>query len=203
MPQNDTSLTPAPVGQQVLGGNGLLTTPWSQFFQRLYARVGGGSTNPLNNTNDSVGTLQDDVDSLQSQISDISNELFTVSQQQELDHASIVALQSALAPGNGSWTPSFTGAAETGVVVYAGTWKSIGEELFWEVVIEASAGSVAFSSAEITNMPIAASRPGTFAAVSTSAYADHGNGVVVATSAFVPNFTLTSGTAVLSGRYIR
>jgi hypothetical protein len=88
-------------------------------------------------------------------------------------------------------------------VNYSGWWKSIGEELFWEVEIDATAGTVTFTAAQITNMPQAATRPGTFAAVNTSAYADYGSGMVTGNVAFLPNFTLTATKAILSGRYVK
>jgi hypothetical protein len=88
-------------------------------------------------------------------------------------------------------------------VAYAGWWKSIGEEVFWEVEVDASAGAVTFTGGQITNMPQAASRPGAFAAVNTSAYADHGNGMVSGSAAYLPNFTLTAAKAILSGRYVK
>ncbi|NUQ28346.1 MAG: hypothetical protein HOQ35_07520 [Acidobacteriaceae bacterium] len=203
MPQNPDSLSGAPISTPLFSADGLVSQQWALWFQKLVYRIGGGSSTPLGQISSDVTALQTQVTAAEANITALQTSVADLNTRELADRADIDTLQTTVGADRGTWTPTLSGAFETGTVNYAGWWKSIGEELFWEVEIDASAGASTFTGAQITNMPQSTTRPGAFAAVNTSVYADYGNGMVAGNTAYLPNFTLTSAKAILSGRYVK
>ncbi|MGO4212171.1 hypothetical protein AB4Y89_21620 [Terriglobus sp. 2YAB30_2] len=203
MPQNPDSLSGAPISTPLFSADGLVSQQWALWFQKLVYRVGGGSSTPLSQISSDVAALQTHVATAETNITALQTGVADLNTRELADRADINTLQTTVGADSGTWAPTLIGAAETGAVNYAGWWKSIGEELFWEVEIDATVGTVTFTAAQITNMPQPTTRPGAFAAVNTSAYADYGNGMVAGNTAYLPNFTLTSAKAIFSGRYVK
>lgn len=202
MPQNPDSLSGAPISTPLFSADGLVSQQWALWFQKLVYRIGGGSSTPLGQISSDVATLQTQVATVETNITALQTSIAGLNTRELVDRTDINTLQTTVGADGGTWIPALSGASETGTVNYSGWWKSIGEELFWEVQVDATAGAVTFTAAQITNMPQTASRPGTFASVNTSVYADYGNGMVAGNTASLPNFTLTSAKAILSGRYV-
>ena len=203
MPQNPDSLSGAPISTPLFSADGLVSQQWALWFQKLVYRIGGGSSTPLGQISADVVALQTHVATAETNITALQTSIVDLNTRELADRADINTLQTTVGADSGTWMPTLSGATETGAVNYSGWWKSIGEELFWEVEIDATAGTVTFTAAQITNMPHLAVRPGTFATVNTSVYADYGNGMVAGNTAYLPNFTLTSAKAILSGRYVK
>jgi len=203
MPQNPDSLSGAPISTPLFSADGLVSQQWALWFQKLVYRIGGGSSTPLGQISSDVATLQTQVATAETNITALQTSVVDLNTRELADRTDINALQTTVGSDSGTWIPTLSGASETGTVNYSGWWKSIGEELFWEIEVDATAGAVTVTSAQITNMPQTAARPGSFAAVNTSAYADYGNGMVSANIAYLPNFTLTAAKAILSGRYVK
>lgn len=100
---------------------------------------------------------------------------------------------------SGTWTPTF--ASITGVITAAGSWRSIGNQVFWQIVLTAP-GSVDLTGGNF-DLPVQAATPGTFAAVRTDVFQDFGNGLVAGVTGYLPSIAFSAGTIVLSGRYVR
>lgn len=203
MPQNPDSLSGAPISTPLFSADGLVSQQWALWFQKLVYRIGGGSSTPLGQISADVTALQTQVTAAESNITVLQTSVTDLNTRELADRADINTLQTTVGAASGTWTPALSGARETGMVNYSGWWKSIGEELFWEVEADATAGAVTFTAAQITNMPHTAVRTGAFAVVNISTYADYGNGMVSGNTAYLPNFTLTAAKAILSGRYVK
>jgi len=104
-----------------------------------------------------------------------------------------------LTSASGTWTPTF--GSISGVINASGSWRSIGNQVFWQVVL-AVPGSADLTGGHF-DLPVQAATPGTFAAVRTDVFQDFGNGVVTGVTGYLPAIAFSSGTVVLSGRYVR
>jgi hypothetical protein len=100
---------------------------------------------------------------------------------------------------SGTWTPTF--ASTSGIFTADGSWRSIGNQLFWQVVITAT-GAVDLTGGSF-NLPIQAVFPSSLSAVRTDSFQDFGNGSVSGVTANLPPIVFSAGTVVLSGRYVR
>ena len=179
-----------------------MTQPWVLFFQNLAQRVGGAYSDSLSTVTSNVSTLQARVAALQGAAATLQAAIAALQAGNAGVVAQVAQLEAELPVDGGTWTPTFLGATVTGAVAYMGSWKSIGGELFWQVLVDATGGSVEFAAATM-DVPVPAAIPGVFSAVNTTAYADYGGGLVLGSMASLPNFTLTAQAGLLAGRYQR
>lgn len=61
-------LPPAPINTPVAGQNGLVNQQWTMYFQKLNARVGGGSSDNLSTVISNLATAQGQITTLQGQL---------------------------------------------------------------------------------------------------------------------------------------
>ena len=224
MPEKSSSLSPAPITTQVIGQDGKVTSQWALYFQKLGVRVGGSSTSPLDQTNSSVSNVQTKVSALGGSVNALSgsvaqmeqtltsqgddiNELIAQQQESAVSIQTLQALvstiQNALQLDSGTWEPEFTGLTITGTVAFDASWSAIVDQVFWQVIIDATGGEASFASAHLTNLPVSSTKEGSLSAVNISALQDYGNGYVMEDGVYVPDFTITGQRAVIAGRYIR
>lgn len=103
---------------------------------------------------------------------------------------------------SGSWVAVFTGGI--GSAIFQANYMTLGNQLFWDIVIDASSSAFGMSNGSVT-LPVPALAPGTMSAINldpAAPYHDFGNGRIVDGFAFPPDFSIDHQKALLSGRYM-
>lgn len=208
------TISPPPIQTPIIGANGLCSPQWVMWFQKVFLRAGGTSsetvTQIVNNvTNNNTSTTISDNSSQGGSsidpdaIDDLAllSELLPVWRGSEPDNY-IPETPRNLDFQTGIWDPSFSGASGSGTIATSGAWTVIANQVFWDVILDASSGSYTSSSGAITNLPYAALIPSISFLADFTNNAAIGSGPIVGNSAFLPDFTLTSQKAVISGRYL-
>jgi len=199
MPTSDKTLSPAPITTPLLGIDGKVSQPWAMYFQKLGVRVGGNFSDTLTTVIASMQSVKTTISDLQASDAAQATEIAGLTTEASALDGRVTALETNAGGASGAWTPAFAGVA--GSPIATGYWKTIGNEVFWECIVDSAGGTAVFTSAQLTNMPFAASRPGTFAVVNVVSYHDYGNGFVSGSAATIPSFSLTNEVAIFSGRY--
>lgn len=148
-----TVVAPAPTRTALVDSNGIMTSPWVMWFQKVQTRIGGSYSLPLGAT-------------------------------------------------AGTWAPIFTAAPVA--AVYSASYMSFGNQVFFDIVIDASDGTFSMNNGSIT-LPFPAISPGTMSAINldpAAPYHDFGNGRIVDGFAYPPDFSIDHQKALLSGRYM-
>lgn len=101
----------------------------------------------------------------------------------------------------GAWTPVISGGS--GNANFQTSYLTLGNQLFFDVIIDALDSTFGISGGSIT-LPFPALSPGTVTAINldpSAPYHDFGNGRIVDGNAFPPDFSIDHQKALLSGRY--
>ena len=105
----------------------------------------------------------------------------------------------------GTWTPTFTNLTVVGSITAAGRYTRVGRMVFWQVTLTSSGGGTSAATVASTyhDLPFLASQHDTSTAVNFTTLTSIGNGVLDSTNDrnYVPSWTATTNTIVLSGRY--
>lgn len=199
-------LAPAPIRTPFLNKDGTISTPWVMWFNKLVQRVGGTFSEPINQTSSDATLANLSTDSTQSTYSDeiasILGQVFTADIAQLSDPDNVVSeVNTAIDYETGIWTPTFFGPTSAGSPVYTGYWTRIGNQLFWEIMINATGAGVSFTSnsGQITNLPLAAWNWNTLEVVNTMG-ANLGIGAVSGTTGLLPAFTVSNAIGIITGR---
>lgn len=205
-------LAPAPIRTPLVDSNGALSQPWVLYFQKLNTRVGGSYSQTVNQitetiTNITNSTIAADVstdgipgiEGLDT-IEDITRLAgLCLPSVREVDDV-IPEIHQSFDYDNGIWTPAFTGITTTGTVVTTAKWTKIGNQFFWDITIDASAGTATCAAGSLSNLPYSCVGFSPFIiwpATSTTLQPGYTNG----SSAFFTDFTITSGIVMISGRF--
>ncbi len=100
-------LAPPPIQTAVIGPDGLMTTPWALYFQKLNLRVGGPYS-------DTVTQISGSVSGIQGQIGSLSTEVGSLQAQEAAQTVLISALESSVGspkPANTAFMGPATGSA--------------------------------------------------------------------------------------------
>lgn len=115
-----------------MDGSGNMTTSWSGWFQSLYQRVGGGSTDPLNDVNakiaalttritnaeTSIGTLNSEVSTINGEVATIQGDVSSLTTQVADIDTRVTAIETQLAAG-------ISGTITTAALTVGGTEGSM------------------------------------------------------------------------------
>jgi len=103
---------------------------------------------------------------------------------------------------SGTWIPNISDGIITGMVTATGTWSKLGDQIFFQVFIDATAGT--FNGFHISNLPFPASGHGTCTVV-TSANVSLGSGSIQGSIVTLPPMNLSpagpNNSAIVSGSY--
>jgi len=131
-PANSKTLAPAPIRTPIIDSSGNMTTNWSGWFQSLYQRIGGGSTDPLDQVNAniaalsarvtnaeaSIGALNSDISTINGEITTIQGDVTDLNTQVSDIETRVTAIETQLAAG-------FNGTVVTAALTVGGTEGSM------------------------------------------------------------------------------
>ena len=119
------ALGPAPTRSPFLANDGSMTFTWVQWFQSLYQRVGGGSTDPLNSVNVRLDALNTRVTNAEASITVLNGEISTINGEISTLNGQVGDLETRVGAIEAQLAAGFSGTITTAALTALGSQGSM------------------------------------------------------------------------------